>query len=312
MVYEHATKHDAIAEGGGQDGHAGGLSGLARLFHEVFPAGLHPATVVRDVGAEAVLPDRLSRHHRFSGRHEGTPASVELGEVAALHHASESARPSLKKRAFERLLAVVFSIAKKCGLIDEQPEASIDATGLENHHVSRHFLARVKGRTKRYRRYPKVSVVTHHHSHLFASALARQGPCNDAPDFTPLVTQAVQNLGIDRLFGDAAYDAENHHRLAREELGIRSTVIPVNRRSSKITQTRPKGRYRRRMHARFPNRLYGRRWHVESAFSQHKRRLGSALRSQTHQSRSAECLLRVLTHNLMILWRDREEFYRAT
>jgi transposase len=143
--------------------------------------------------------------------------------------------------------------------------------------------------------------VVHHHTHLIVSALARQGPANDAPDFAPVVKQAVQNMAIDRLFGDAGYDSESHHRLAREQLGIRSTVIPVNRRRSQTQQTRPTGRYRRWMHARFPTKLYRRRWHVESTFSQHKRRLGSALRSRSAPSRTTESLLRVITHDLMIL-----------
>ena len=55
------------------------------------------------------------------------------------------------------------------------------------------------------------------------------------------------------------------------------------------------------MTTRFPNRLYGQRWHVESMFSQHKRVLGSALRARTDATRERECYGRVLTHNLMIL-----------
>ena len=311
MVYEHPTKHDAIAESAGQDGPAGGSPGPACVLDEVFPARFHPTAVVCNTGPEAILPDRLSRHRGDSHRHGRTPASAEAHQVAALHDPSKSARSTSKKGAFDRLLTAVFSIAKQCSLIDEYPEASVDATGLESHHVSRHFLARIRGRTKRYRRYPKLTAVIHHHSHLIVSALAQQGPTNDAPDFSPVVRQAVQNLSIDRLFGDAGYDSESHHRLAREQLGIRSTIIPVNRRRSQTQQTRPTGRYRRWMHARFPMKLYRRRWHVESTFSQHKRRLGSALRSRTPTNRTTESLLRVLTHNLMILRPEEKGFYRA-
>ncbi|MCI0755760.1 transposase, partial [Teichococcus vastitatis] len=46
---------------------------------------------------------------------------------------------------------------------------------------------------------------------------------------------------------------------------------------------------------------YHQRWHIESGFSQHKRRLGSALRARGHQAQQRELILRVLTHNLMIL-----------
>jgi transposase len=100
--------------------------------------------------------------------------------------------------------------------------------------------------------------------------------------------------------GDAAYDAEHNHKLCREELGIRSTVIPLNRRRGRKW---PKSRYRRQMKVHFFKRVYGQRWQVESSFSRNKRLLGSALRARRWPSQQSECLLRVLTHNLMILRR---------
>lgn len=152
---------------------------------------------------------------------------------------------------------------------------------------------------KRYRRWTKLTVVCHHASHLIVAARVRRGPCNDAPDFAPTVIQAARNLAVDRLLGDAAYDAEAHHRLCREELGMRSTVIPLNHRGAQPHA--PPTRYRRQMYARFPKRLYGRRWQVESVFSRLKRLLGPALQARNWASRVRECYYRVLTHDLMIL-----------
>jgi transposase len=194
----------------------------------------------------------------------------------------------------------IFRLARKLGLIEERPEASIDATGLESHHISRHFLAR-QGRMKRFRKYPKLTVVCHHRSHLIVAAEVRDGPYNDAADFSAAVRQAHAQLPISRLYGDAAYDSEAHHQFCREELGITSTVIPINHRGR--PEARPRGRYRRQMDQNFPTRQYGQRWQVESVFSQHKRRLGSALRARRSQARYRECFLRVLTHDLMILRR---------
>jgi len=154
---------------------------------------------------------------------------------------------------------------------------------------------------KRYRRYPKMTLVSHHSTYLIAALQVRYGPCNDAPDFVPAVTQATRNLPIHRLFGDGAYDAERHHRICRESLGVRSTVIPINPRGP--GNHRPTTRYRRNMYDRFPSRIYGRRWHAESTISQHKRRLGSALQSKTKRTREAELKLRIVTHDLMILRR---------
>jgi hypothetical protein len=217
-----------------------------------------------------------------------------------LDHPPKSTRSAPKKGAFDRLVAAVFSIANQGGLIEARPEASIDATGLESHHVSRHFLARA-GRMKQFRRYPKLTIVSHHATYLIAALAMRHGPCNDAPDFLPAVMQAVRYLPIHRLFGDGAYDAELHHRVCREELGIASTIIPINPRGSQAH--RPLGPHRRRMFDRFPKRLYGRRWHAESTISQHKRRLGSALTARTPRTRASECMLRIVTHDLMILRR---------
>ena len=119
--------------------------------------------------------------------------------------------------------------------------------------------------------------------------------------------QASLLVTWDRVLADAAFDSEENHRFAREDLGARATVIPLNRRDR--GRKRPKTRYRRQMAKRFRRkrrgarhrRVYGQRWQVESAFSRHKRLLGSALRGRSDASRERECYLRVLTHNLMLL-----------
>lgn len=183
-------------------------------------------------------------------------------------------------------------------MIDERPKAVIDATGLESRHTSRHYVNRVG--YKRFLRYrwPKLTLVCHTESYLFAAAVVTDGPSQDSPQFPDAMRQACRHLVIDRLLADAGYDAEHNHQLAREELGIRSTVMALNKRRGRKW---PKGHYRRQMKCRFHRRIYGNRWHVESAISQNKRRLGSALRSTSDRSKENECLMRVLSHDLMIL-----------
>ena len=169
---------------------------------------------------------------------------------------------------------------------------------MESGHVSRHFFERA-GRTGKYRRFLKWTMVAHHDSYLLFGMHLRYGPCQDSPSFKPAVTQAAEFLPIDRLFADGAYDVEDFHHYCRKTLGIRSTIIPLNPRRSH--QHEPKTRYRRQLYKRFPHRLYGSRWHVESAISQHKRKLGSALHATSEAGRESECILRQVTHNLMIL-----------
>lgn len=181
----------------------------------------------------------------------------------------------------------------------------MDATGLDSRHTSRYFFAR-SGREQTARTYTKLTVACDTASHFLAGATVTVGPTNDAPQFTPVMTFAALAVRWDRVLADAAFDAEAHHRLAREGLGIRSSVIPVNARGHAGP---PRGRYRGQMARRFrprpagsrSKRVYGQRWAVESAFSRHKRRLGSSLSGKSDASREREGFLRVLTHNLMLL-----------
>lgn len=176
---------------------------------------------------------------------------------------------------------------------------SVDATGLESGHVSPYFLRRTGRRTSKYTRFPRLALLCEHSTHMFAAALVRAGPGNESPLLPPLVRAAAGRLHIHTLYADAAYDAEAHHRLCREELGIKRTIIPINDRRS--AGARPKTPYRLQMKQHFPVRAAGQRWHIESAISQHKRRLGDALSARTPIGRQAECFVRVLTHDLMIL-----------
>lgn len=141
-------------------------------------------------------------------------------------------------------------------------------------------------------------MVCHTQTHLLAGVVVSRGPSNDSPQFPEALRQAAAQVPFERLLADAAYDAEHNHRLCREELGIRVTVIPLNERAG---YGPPKTRYRAQMARRFPRRLYGQRWQVESAISRNKRLFGSALRARSDHSQAHECLVRVLTHNLMIL-----------
>lgn len=182
----------------------------------------------------------------------------------------------------------------------------MDGTGLESRHTSRYFFRRA-GRKHSSRLWTKLTVACDTATHFFAGATATTGPPNDSPQFTPVMAQASLVVTWDRVLADAAFDAEDHHRYAREDCGARATVIPLNRRNQ--GRKWPKTTYRRQMVRRFRKkpkgsrhrRVYGQRWQAESAFSRHKRRLGSALGGRSDASRERECHLRVLTHNLMLL-----------
>ena len=193
------------------------------------------------------------------------------------------------------------------GLLDAAPVAAVDATGLEARHVSTYFRWRRgsdAGRRpgQRQRAWPKLTCAWHVASHLILGAVTGTGPAQDSPDFTPALRQARRLLRLDTVLADAAYDAEHHHALCYEALGVRAVVIPLNPRGA--GRRWPKTPYRRAARRRaFPHALYAQRWHAESGFSRHKRRLGSALTARRPASQPRQAILRVLTHNLMLLAR---------
>jgi hypothetical protein len=202
-------------------------------------------------------------------------------------------------------LCSVFASAHDQGLIDSRPEGAIDSTGLEATLRSAHYARRRRDGNRRYRKrkFPKLTIVCE--THLIAAALASVGPSYDVTLFEPAMLQASENVGFDRLLADAGYDSEANHHLARRNLGVRSTVINLNRcgrrKNRRGRRPLPTGKYRRQMARSFHKRKYRQRWQVESVISRIKRRLGARLHGRSDDSRQRESDLRVLTHNLMIL-----------
>lgn len=160
----------------------------------------------------------------------------------------------------------IFADAHASGLIDGASEVAVDSTGLSATVRSAHYARRRRDGNRRYRysRFPKLTIVCDTATHLVTSPLSTVGPGYDCTLFEPALLKASWNLDIDRLLADSGYDAEANHVTAREGLGIRSTVIALNRRR---TRKWPRQKYRRQMRRRFQRHKYGQRWQVESASS---------------------------------------------
>jgi len=300
MLYGNEKKNDQIAGGSGKNRPANRQSQLARLFFSLFTSRFYTTSAICNIGVAPVPQDRLSWHNPDAQGLFRPSQSLGFKETATLFHTLLCRETARKKRAFESLLNGILEQAEAMGLLDEHPQAAVDATGLESRHTSRYYVRR-KG-YKRFLRYhwPKITAVCDTKTHLFAGCIVSRGPGNDSPEFGPAVIQASKFVQFDLLLADAAYDGEHNHRLCREELGIVETIIPLNRRRSRKW---PKTKYRREMKEHFDKERYNQRWQIESAYSRNKRLLGSALRARTEQSRERECFLRILTHNLMIIRR---------
>ena len=298
MVYEDKKKNDQIASSSGQRGITSRKSLSAGLLSSVFAQTFYPTSVVCDSGVAAVFKNGLSWHYTDAQRLLRSTQGVGIRKDSSLFYPLLCRKKAYKKRAFEKLLASIFEQGWAIGILDKSPEGVIDSTGLESHHISYHFINCTKRPSYFRRTWPKITVVCDTQTHLIASCIVTRGPGYDFYLFEDAVGEACKQLRFKRILGDGGYDSEANHRIAHEIFGI-ETVIKLNLRGFK----EPRGKYRKQMQEKFDKKIYNNRWQIESVFSRNKRLLGSALRNRTEVSRERECLLRVLTYNLMIIRR---------
>ena len=194
------------------------------------------------------------------------------------------------------------------------PLAAVDGTGMESRHVSRYYVKRrdktgTGTQVTTYAKYPKVVLVTDCRTHLVLAAVPGRGPGSDLRQFKAALRQAAGRARIGTLLADADYDGEWVHEHVRKRHGIRTLIPPTRGRPS---EKPPSGRWRRWMRSQWERfkAKYGQRWQVETVNSMIKRRLDSALRARSYWSQCREILLRVITHNVMIIICIRV-FYRA-
>lgn len=261
------------------------------------------------LGVEALLEDSPSWR-----------AAIGLSRTPDSNTLWRAFRYLVKPGGLQRMLDQMVAEAKRRGLIRGRLRpVALDSTMLESHHVSRHFEKRqqqtarqnrqktAKHRANRrrravHKRLPKLSLAVASASHVIVAARATTGSGGDQPFFEPLLVEAQRRVKFAAAVADAGFDSEANHRVARQDLGVRS-IIPPN--AGRPTSQPASTRYRRLMQQRFgrkaDQKCYGQRWQVETVNSMLKRNLGSALRARTARGRSKELLLRVVTHNLMIL-----------
>ena len=216
------------------------------------------------------------------------------------------------------------AIARMLGLSTDP--LAIDSTTYESHHVSRHYERRCAQTRKRMRAkeaaktgrnatradtvksLPKLAVGVATRCHLILSAWTGTGAGGDHPHFEPVLFDAWRRVPH-RSFKsvlDAGYDGERYHDIARRDMGI-PTIIPPGSGRPSATGAPPGGRWRRHMKRLLATKAsrrrcgYNRRYQVETVNSMMKRNLGSALSGKGARSRERDMLLKVLTHDLMVV-----------
>jgi len=138
------------------------------------------------------------------------------------------------------------------------------------------------------------------------AAAPGRGPASDLVLFRAALKEAKGRARIGTLLADADFDGEWIHEYVRS-YAIRTLIPPERGRPS---DKPPAGSWRRRMKRRFDREKYGQRWQTETVNSVIKRRLGSAFGSRGYWSQCREIILRVITHNVMVVINDRVS-YRA-
>ncbi len=104
-------------------------------------------------------------------------------------------------------------------------------------------------------------------------------------------------MGLRTVLADAGFDSEANHRIARQDMGVRSLIKTGVGRVS-VSGKPPAGRYRRRMkwelNGSQQGKPFGQRAQAETVMSMLKRNLGDALRARTPRTRIAEHLFKAV------------------
>jgi hypothetical protein len=188
FLYGKASAPDQISAGTSQGNIIYSQQSTRPLLSSLFTARFHPGANFYNPRSATILQGRLSGNGSYSAgliRYEKCPV---VRKTSSLHNPPEGPAEAFKKNIFQGILAGIFDRAKAVGLSgDSDKSASIDSTGLENHFVSRHYLMRQGGRTKKYRNWTKLLIVCGNGSHLIAAALTGKGPSTDNHLLEPAV-----------------------------------------------------------------------------------------------------------------------------
>ena len=193
---------------------------------------------------------------------EDHPTLCALLEIKFVPHFTtlqKASRRLLASAPAKRLLE--HTIRLRYGRRRRVRSSAVDSTGLECSSASGYFVRRKNrgeesGKTVVYHRFPKLGVVSDNDRHFILAMRVGRGPRPDVNEFASLVSDAQRNLRLACLVADAGYDSEANHRLAREQLGIR-TIIPA--KHGRPTTKPATGHYRRLMQTRFDRAAYRQR-----------------------------------------------------
>lgn len=168
---------------------------------------------------------------------------------------------------------------------------AVDSTLYDTHHRSRHYEQRLrhqkdaknsdKRRSCTAKRTPKLVIALDVKSHAITAVRTRRGMGSDAPDFIPMLDQALARGKIKRVLADAGYDSSSNHRHARKHKVQALIKTGVGRRTTKPPSCPHRRRMQKQLSGSQKGKPYGQRAQVETGMSMLKRNLGDALRCRS-------------------------------
>jgi hypothetical protein len=233
--------------------------------------------------------------------------AIELKTVPHYTTVQKASRRLLKLDRVRELIEITYTrIHRRAKVVQH---AAADSSGFDAHHTSRYFVWRTSGRKKQkgpkkrtsYRRFGKLMLVVNTATHAIMAAVPSVGPTPDIDQLEEVLDQVPRSVTIKRMVLDAGFDSAYNHQLLRDYHGILSVIPPLHGRPAKDPNALPTDKYRRLMKTRFNVKAYRRRGQIETVISMLKRNLGSALRGRSYWSRCRDLLLRVVTHNVMLV-----------
>jgi len=178
-MYGNEKKDYKVTISTGETCPKNGEKGSAGILPPVFTEAVYPAPAIRHPCLASIPENRLPRYYTDANRLLRLAQGIAAKKHTPLLNVVLRGETLDKKRAFEKLLDSIFELARAISILSEPLQAAIDSTGLENRHVSRHFI-RCRKRPSYFRRYwPKITVVCDTQTHLIASCIVTRGPGYD-------------------------------------------------------------------------------------------------------------------------------------
>lgn len=203
---------------------------------------------------------------------------------------------TLQKALFRLPIRIIEGVVQTFILLTRKKvlDVGVDSTGYSPTRASSYYNKRVKKRKKRVKKHLKATIAIETRTQLITASKTRRGPASDHKDFKPVLDRTTRKKRLRRVVADKGYDSEENHEYVRYDLNAES-IIPC-RDTSKLSK-KVRGKYRRKMHKRLPEKKYHQRSKNETVNSVEKRLMGDGARNRHVQQQNKELAFKHMAYN---------------